>query len=86
MKVIADNAVAAIVNGVTGANEDGFHLLNVNPERDFAVDKYLDLRFIEEGDPSPDGEGTVKFAKGIEVGHIFKLGTTYSEPMGGTLP
>ena len=84
VKVIADNAVAAIVNGVTGANEDGYHLINVNPERDFAVDKYLDLRFIEEGDPSPDGEGTVKFAKGIEVGHIFKLGTTYSEPMSGT--
>ena len=39
---------------------------------------------FEEGDPSPDGEGTVKFAKGIEVGHIFKLGTTYSEPMEGT--
>jgi prolyl-tRNA synthetase len=84
VKVIADNAVAAIVNGVAGANEDGFHLTNVNPERDFAVDKYLDLRFIEEGDPSPDGEGSVKFAKGIEVGHIFKLGTTYSEPMSGT--
>jgi prolyl-tRNA synthetase len=84
VKVIADNAVAAIVNGVAGANEDGFHLINVNPERDFAVDKYLDLRFIEEGDPSPDGEGSVKFAKGIEVGHIFKLGTTYSEPMSGT--
>jgi prolyl-tRNA synthetase len=84
VKVIADNAVAAIVNGVAGANEDGFHLINVNPERDFAVDKYLDLRFIEEGDPSPDGEGSVKFARGIEVGHIFKLGTTYSEPMSGT--
>ena len=59
-------------------------LTNVNPERDFAVDEYADLRFIEEGDSTPDGEGTVKFAKGIEVGHIFKLGTTYSEPMEGT--
>ena len=84
VKVIADNAVASIVNGVTGANEDGFHLINVNPERDFAVDKYADLRFIEEGDATPDGDGTVKFVKGIEVGHIFKLGTTYSEPMEGT--
>jgi len=84
VKVIADNAVASIVNGVTGANEDGYHLINVNPERDFAVDKYADLRFIEEGDSTPDGEGTIKFAKGIEVGHIFKLGTTYSEPMEGT--
>lgn len=84
VKVIADHAVASVVNGVTGANEDGFHLKNVNPERDFAVDQYADLRFIEEGDATPSGEGTVKFAKGIEVGHIFKLGTTYSEPMEGT--
>ncbi|MCG7334016.1 proline--tRNA ligase [Sporosarcina sp. ACRSM] len=84
LHVIADHAVAAIVNGVCGANEDGFHLKNVNPERDFAVDRYEDLRFIREGDASPDGNGTIKFAKGIEVGHIFKLGTTYSEPMEGT--
>lgn len=84
LKVIADHSVASIVNAVCGANEDGFHLTNVNPERDFAVDRYEDLRFILEGDASPDGKGTIKFAKGIELGHIFKLGTTYSEPMGGT--
>jgi len=84
LKVIADHSVASIVNGVCGANEDGFHLTNVNPERDFAVDRYEDLRFILEGDASPDGNGTIKFAKGIELGHVFKLGTTYSEPMGGT--
>ena len=83
VKVIADYAVASVVNGITGANEDGFHFINANPERDFGVDNYMDLRFIEEGDLTPDGEGTVKFVKGIEVGHIFKLGTTYSEPMGG---
>ena len=45
----------------------------------FKVDTYADLRFIQEGDPSPDGKGKVKFAKGIEVGHVFKLGTKYSE-------
>ncbi|MEK5039514.1 proline--tRNA ligase [Sporosarcina sp. FSL K6-3457] len=84
LKVIADHAVASIVNGVCGANEDGFHLINVNPERDFAIDRYEDLRFIREGDASPDGNGTIKFAKGIEVGHIFKLGTTYSESMEAT--
>jgi len=84
IKVIADHAVAAIKNGVTGANESGYHLQNVNPDRDFAVDQYEDLRFIMEGDPSPDGNGTIIFAKGIEVGHVFKLGTTYSEPMNGT--
>ncbi|MGB2991963.1 MAG: proline--tRNA ligase [Paenisporosarcina sp.] len=84
IKVIADHAVATIRNGVCGANEAGFHLVNVNSERDFAVDQFEDLRFIMEGDPSPDGNGTIVFAKGIEVGHVFKLGTTYSEPMNGT--
>lgn len=84
VKVVADNAVASMVNVITGANADGFHLTNVNPERDFAVDQYADIRFIEEGDETPDGEGIVKFARGIELGHIFKLGTTYSEPMHGT--
>jgi prolyl-tRNA synthetase len=84
LKVIADHSIASIVNGVCGANDDGFHLTNVNPERDFAVESYEDLRFILEGDASPDGNGTIKFAKGIELGHVFKLGTTYSEPMGGT--
>lgn len=84
LKVIADHAVASVVNGVCGANENGFHLTNVNPERDFAVDCYEDLRFIREGDVSPDGNGIIKFAKGIELGHIFKLGTSYSESMEGT--
>ncbi len=84
IKVLADHAVASIRNGVCGANEASVHLTNVNPERDFAVDQYEDLRFIMEGDPSPDGKGTIVFAKGIEVGHVFKLGTTYSEPMNGT--
>ncbi|WP_144787216.1 proline--tRNA ligase [Lysinibacillus fusiformis] len=84
VKVVADHAIKSIRNGIAGANEDGFHLVNVNPERDFAVNDYLDIRFIQEGDPSPDGQGTIKFAEGIEVGHIFKLGTTYSAKMNGT--
>lgn len=81
VKVIADNAIKSIRNGVAGANDDGFHYLNVNPERDFAINSYEDIRFIQVGDPSPDGKGTIKFAEGIEVGHIFKLGTTYSAKM-----
>ncbi|MEG0384088.1 proline--tRNA ligase [Solibacillus cecembensis] len=84
VKVIADNAIKSICNGVAGANEDGFHLVNVNPERDFAIASYEDIRFIQEGDLSPDGQGIIKFAEGIEVGHIFKLGTTYSEKMNAT--
>lgn len=83
--ILADHAVAAIVNGICGANEDGYHFTNVNVERDYTVTEYADLRFIKEGDPSPDGEGNLKFAKGIEVGHIFKLGTRYSETMGATV-
>ncbi|NQD68102.1 proline--tRNA ligase, partial [Bacillus haikouensis] len=84
VKIIADNAVKYIRNGVAGANESGYHLINVNPERDFQVSQYGDLRFIQEGDPSPDGKGTIVFAKGIEVGHVFKLGTRYSEAMNST--
>lgn len=79
--VIADHAVAAIVNGVCGANEEGYHYIGVNPDRDFAVSQYADLRFVQEGDPSPDGKGTIRFARGIEVGHVFKLGTKYSDAM-----
>ncbi|MCM2979833.1 proline--tRNA ligase [Niallia circulans] len=84
VEVIADHAVKAIVNGVCGANQENYHYVNVNPDRDFTVDQYADIRFIQEGDLSPDGKGTITFAKGIEVGHVFKLGTRYSEAMGAT--
>ncbi|MBD8589014.1 proline--tRNA ligase [Peribacillus simplex] len=84
VEVIADLAVEAMVNGVCGANEEDHHYVNVNPARDFNVANYIDLRFIQEGDPSPDGNGKIKFAKGIEVGHVFKLGTKYSEAMNAT--
>ncbi|NSL51148.1 proline--tRNA ligase [Calidifontibacillus erzurumensis] len=84
IEIIADVAVQYVVNGVCGANETNFHYIGVNPERDFQVSQYADLRFIQEGDPSPDGQGTIRFAKGIEVGHVFKLGTFYSESMKAT--
>lgn len=85
VKIIADYAVKSIVNGVCGANEAEMHYINVNPERDFSVNEYADIRFIQEGDPSPDGKGTIVFAKGIEVGHVFKLGTRYSEAMNAVI-
>ncbi|EHC6210450.1 TPA: proline--tRNA ligase [Listeria monocytogenes] len=85
MRVFADNAVKDIVNAVVGANEDGFHYINVNPDRDFSITSYFDLRMIQVGDLSPDGQGVIKFAEGIEVGHIFKLGTKYSEAMNATI-
>jgi prolyl-tRNA synthetase len=84
VEVIADYAIAAVVNGVCGANEEQFHFQGVNIERDAKISQFADLRFIQEGDLSPDGEGIIKFAKGIEVGHVFKLGTRYSEAMNAT--
>jgi prolyl-tRNA synthetase len=84
VEIIADPAIQAIVNGVCGANEEHHHFINVNADIDFSVTKYADIRFIQEGDLSPDGQGKIVFAKGIEVGHVFKLGTRYSEAMNAT--
>ncbi|MDH6364952.1 prolyl-tRNA synthetase [Enterococcus sp. PF1-24] len=85
VKIYADLYVQGIANGVTGANQTGYHYRNVNPSRDFEVIAYEDLRFVQEGDPSPDGNGELAFTKGIEIGHIFKLGTRYSEAMNATV-
>ncbi|MCY8917258.1 proline--tRNA ligase [Bacillus atrophaeus] len=84
VEVYADLAVKAMVNAVAGANEQNYHYKNVNVGRDAAIKEYADLRFIQEGDPSPDGKGTIRFAEGIEVGQVFKLGTRYSEAMNAT--
>ncbi|WNV81419.1 proline--tRNA ligase [Bacillus atrophaeus] len=84
VEVYADLAVKAMVNAVAGANEQDYHYNNVNVGRDAAIKEYADLRFIQEGDPSPDGKGTIRFAEGIEVGQVFKLGTRYSEAMNAT--
>lgn len=84
IKVYADNFVQEIPNIVVGANEDGYHYVNANPERDFNVEAFGDFRFILEGEPLSDGSGEVKFAEGIEVGQVFKLGTKYSESMNAT--
>ncbi|MDX1380563.1 MAG: proline--tRNA ligase, partial [Xanthomonadales bacterium] len=78
---IADRSVAVMADFVAGANEDGFHHFGINWERDAALPDVADLRNVVEGDPSPDGEGRLKLARGIEVGHIFQLGTKYSEAM-----
>ncbi|PWG00729.1 proline--tRNA ligase [Levilactobacillus bambusae] len=85
IKIVADQYVRDMVNVAVGANEDGHHYINANPERDFRVDDYADLRFVQEGDVSPDGSGVLKFTKGIEIGHIFKLGTRYSKALGANV-
>ena len=85
IKLYADLYVEEMYNAVAGSNETGYHLLNVNSDRDFTPLAYADLRYVQEGDPSPDGEGVLAFTKGIEIGHIFKLGTRYSEAMDATV-
>ncbi|MHC5217359.1 proline--tRNA ligase [Enterococcus sp. LJL128] len=85
VKLYADLHIQDLANAVAGANETGFHLKNVNLERDIQPLSYEDLRFVQEGDPSPDGNGVLAFTKGIEIGHIFKLGTRYSEAMGANV-
>lgn len=84
VQIIADRKVEDVRNAVVGANEDGYHLTGVNPGRDFTAE-YVDIREVREGEISPDGQGVLKFARGIEIGHIFKLGTRYSESMNATV-
>ncbi|WP_075321864.1 proline--tRNA ligase [Histophilus somni] len=82
---IIDRSVALMSDFSTGANIDGKHYFNVNWDRDVALPKVADLRNVVEGDPSPDGKGTLQIKRGIEVGHIFQLGTKYSEAMKATV-
>ncbi len=80
--LIADYAAAEIADFVCGANDNDHHLKGVNWSRDCAEPETADLRMIAEGDPSPDGQGTIKFFRGIEGGHVFQLGSKYTEAMG----
>lgn len=82
---IIDRSVALMSDFSAGANINGKHYLNINWERDVALPKIADLRNVVEGDPSPDGKGTLQIKRGIEVGHIFQLGTKYSEAMNATV-
>lgn len=81
IEILADLDVENMANASVGANEDGFHYLNANLGRDFSVTHFADLRTVQEGEISPDGKGHLKFTRGIEIGHIFKLGTRYSKDL-----
>ncbi len=83
--VIVDRSAAHIADFVCGANRDGYHLTGVNWERDVPLGRVEDLRNVVEGDPSPDGKGVLEIRRGIEVGHIFKLGNKYSKAMNATV-
>jgi prolyl-tRNA synthetase len=84
VELVVDEEVANMVNCITGANQADAHYRNVNPGRDFKVDRITDLRLVHEGDPCPHCGRPLAMARGIEVGQVFKLGTKYSEAMGLT--
>ena len=83
--VIADHSAAHLADFVCGANVDGQHLTGVNWGRDCPEPQVADIRNVVEGDPSPDGKGVAKIARGIEVGHVFQLGDKYSRAMKATV-
>jgi prolyl-tRNA synthetase len=84
VRIVADYALQGMRNMVTGGNEVDTHVINVNLGRDFHVDEFADIRLAQEGDPCPRCSGRLQVSRGIEVGHIFKLGTKYSEALGAT--
>ncbi len=85
IRTLVDRSAAMLADFVCGANEEGQHYTGVNWQRDCAITETADLRNVIAGDPSPDGKGTLSIARGIEVGHIFQLGTKYSEALEATV-
>jgi len=81
VRVICDQAVSVMQNAVTGANKSDTHYRGVNPGRDFEVKDVADIRYVAEGDVGPDG-AALEFSRGIEIGHVFKLGSKYSRALG----
>ncbi|MFH8133503.1 proline--tRNA ligase [Pantoea osteomyelitidis] len=81
LPIVADRSVAKMSDFSAGANLDGKHYIGINWERDLPLPRVMDIRNVVEGDPSPDGKGTLQIKRGIEVGHIFQLGTKYSDAM-----
>ncbi len=84
VNLVIDRTVAMMSDFVCGANEAGYHLTGVNWERDIPLAHVADIRNVQAGDPSPDGKGVLAIQRGIEVGHVFQLGTSYSESMKAT--
>ena len=83
-RLVADHEVKALRNFVVGGNESDTHYVDANWDRDFTIEQFADLRNACAGDPSPRGDGTLRVARGIEVGHVFMLGTKYSKAMSAT--
>ncbi|WP_087719475.1 proline--tRNA ligase [Salinicola salarius] len=85
LPLIIDHSVALMSDFGAGANVDDHHLFGINWERDLPLPQVADLRNVVEGDPSPDGQGTLSITRGIEVGHVFQLGQKYSKAMNATV-
>lgn len=81
VRIVADFSLRQMTNFVTGANKPDKHFINVNLSRDFDVDEWGDLRFVNEGDPCPKCSSNLTIQRGVEIGHLFKLGTKYSSAM-----
>ena len=84
VQILADHAIQTLRNFIVGGNETDTHYINTNRDRDFTIDVIGDFRQAESGDPSPHSQARLQTARGIEVGHVFMLGTKYSEKMGAT--
>ncbi|MGI6678539.1 MAG: proline--tRNA ligase [Dehalobacterium sp.] len=82
VRIVVDQEIPYLANMISGANKDQYHLKNVNPGRDFPIDDVADVRLVEAGEFCPQCRHELAFARGIEAGQIFKLGTKYSESMG----
>ncbi|UXI69246.1 proline--tRNA ligase [Tahibacter amnicola] len=83
--VIVDRSAAAVANFVCGGNQDGTHFRGANWERDARITRVADIRKVVDGDASPDGKGQIRIGRGIEVGHVFQLGTKYAEALQATV-
>ena len=83
-KIIADKRLEGANNLISGANRNDYHLMNIDLQRDCQIDGYYDLRTVQAGEPGPDGKGQLRIVRGIELGHIFKLGTKYSDALTAT--
>ena len=84
VQILADYAIQGLSNFIVGGNEIDTHYINANSERDFTIDVLGDFRQAQAGDLSPDGQGKLETTRGIEVGHVFMLGTKYSQKMNAT--
>jgi len=80
-RIVADNCLKGANNLISGANKNDFHIMNIDLERDCTIDSYYDLRTINPGEESPNDTGPLRVVKGVELGHIFKLGTKYADAL-----